>query len=185
MDIVNSSLVSALLYRILADGAIIVGLLLLLRTQGPLSNNLCGWKKPSTKDILIGTTGALVLFALILSITTIISQPLPYDIHLTINIYKAFVLLFITSITEELFYRGFFLKKLLQANIPLLYSIIISSLVFGLAHMYLGLGGVLFSIMSGMILAYMVITYKSITTSIVAHVIYNFLYYTLHLLSNS
>lgn len=176
LDVINP-----LLLRAIADILIIIGIYLLLRLQGNASSKLLGWNRPRVYDLLYGSILALILFSLSLVIVTMGSFTPPYTFF-SIQIYHIYILLFITTCTEELFFRAYLLNKLIKSNMHIIYALVINGLVFGLSHISMGLGGVLFSALSGIILGYGVYKYNSITIGVVGHYLYNAIVYTLFLI---
>ena len=74
---------------------------------------------------------------------------------------------------EEIFFRGFLLDKIKVISDQKT-AIILTSFIFGIAH--LTYGNVFPALMTGilgLILAYMVIKTKNLTTAIVAHILFN------------
>ena len=84
-----------------------------------------------------------------------------------------FILVSIQPIAEEIFFRGFLLDKIgsyAGQNV----AIFSTAILFGLAHMSYGkIYPVLFPMIMGVILAYVVIKTRNIYTSIFAHITFN------------
>lgn len=85
-------------------------------------------------------------------------------------------LLFLVSIqpiAEEIFFRGFLLDKF-ESFAGQNFAIISTAILFGIAHMSYGkLYPVLFPIIMGVLLAYVVIKTRNIYASIFAHILFN------------
>ena len=175
--------VSPLLFRGISDGIVIIGILALLRIQGPLKHGLYGWKLPSWLDLLYAIVCGLILIMLSLSLAQF-SVYNPYFEYFSVHIYLIYIFLAIASIAEELFFRGFLLQMLNKYKVPHLTINIMSSVIFGISHIYMGLGSVVFSSIAGFILGYLLLRYKSITISFLGHFIYNAFVYTLFIVSN-
>lgn len=85
-------------------------------------------------------------------------------------------LLFLVSIqpiAEEIFFRGFLLDKI-ESFAGQYFAIFSTAVLFGIAHMSYGkLYPVLFPIIMGILLAYVVIKTRNIYASIFAHILFN------------
>ncbi len=139
--------------------------------------------------LIWGIITAIVAFTVVLS-TSLILNILGVDISKASNIeeLKQFfststliVLILIQPAAEEFFFRGFLLDKLSSLfGIPA--SIIISSILFGLAH--LSYGNVYPATMTtlvGIVLAASVIRTKNLYTSITAHILFNLISFLLYI----
>lgn len=80
-----------------------------------------------------------------------------------------------TAFIEESFFRSHLLSRLRQAGLPKLLRIIISSLVFAICHVYLGISPMIFSLIAGIILAYFFEKGSSLYLLILSHTSYNIL----------
>ncbi len=84
-----------------------------------------------------------------------------------------FILVSVQPIAEEIFFRGFLLDKIeyyAGQNV----AIFSTAILFGLAHMSYGkIYPVLFPMIMGVILAYIVIKTRNIYASIFAHITFN------------
>lgn len=78
-----------------------------------------------------------------------------------------------TSIGEELFYRGYLLKRLTQATGGAGNALVLSSLLFGLAHTYQGLSAPLSHAAWGFLLGVFVLVLGRVWPAAVAHVLQN------------
>ncbi len=80
------------------------------------------------------------------------------------------------GIGEEIVYRGFLMYHLMQqfSKLPLLLILLIASIIFGLAHSYQGLTGMLKTSLVGMVLGALYITSGSILPGIILHFIMDF-----------
>ena len=84
-----------------------------------------------------------------------------------------------TGYLEESFFRIYLLQKLEEANIGKIQSILFSTLLFSLCHIYLGIWGVLNAIFAGFFLCLIYIKYKSFHGIAFAHTGYNIFVYTM------
>ncbi len=83
------------------------------------------------------------------------------------------ILITLQPIAEEIFFRGFILEKIdsVYGSIP---AIVISSILFGLAHLSYGnLYPAVMIIFIGVLLAVLVVKTKNLTAAIIAHVLFN------------
>lgn len=83
------------------------------------------------------------------------------------------ILITLQPIAEEIFFRGFILEKIdsRYGNIP---AIVISSVLFGIAHLSYGnIYPAIMIIFIGALLAVLVIKTKNLTAAIIAHVLFN------------
>jgi membrane protease YdiL (CAAX protease family) len=88
-------------------------------------------------------------------------------------------------IGEEIFFRGFLLEKI-NSMAGKETAIVVTSVLFGIAH--LTYGNIYPAIMTGilgLILAYMVVKTKNLTTAIVAHIFFNVTSVTLYIIGQS
>ena len=74
------------------------------------------------------------------------------------------------GICEEFLYRGFAMAFLTRAGLPLWSVVVVSSLLFGLAHLYQGRAGLIGTILLGMLFATARIAYNSLTPVIAWHI---------------
>lgn len=96
-----------------------------------------------------------------------------------------FILLAIQPATEEIFYRGFLLDKIRSFGGDYT-AIVLTGVLFGLAHMSYGKIYVVISItIMGFILAYIVIKTKSLYSAILAHTAFNLISFALYLYAKS
>lgn len=186
-NMVPSIAISGLTYRLYADLLFIILFFVLLKfKKAPISANVLGWRKVQLSYILLGILGALILLILSLTIIQVVPQNQIYNYDFTLYPIKVYILLLVTSTTEELFYRGFMIQKLISSRILGTVSVIfISSLFFSIGHAYLGIGGIIFSFLSGILLAFLLIKYQSIISVMLAHILYNIIFYTIYIFDSS
>ena len=107
------------------------------------------------------------------------------DIEQIFSLPATFILIIFQPITEEIFYRGFLLEKLEKiSSAPV--AIIISSVLFGLAHLTVGnLYPALLTGIAGVFLAVLVIKKQDLTAAIIAHILFNMISLTIYVLGQS
>lgn len=97
------------------------------------------------------------------------SNKLTSDSTLWLSILSIIGSMFMAPITEELFFRGWILNRLLD-NKSTIFSIVLSSILFSLGH---GPGRVIGTFMIGVILAILYLKYQNIGVPIIFHIIHN------------
>lgn len=91
-------------------------------------------------------------------------------------------LITLQPIAEEIFFRGFILEKInsMYGKIP---AIIISSILFGMAHLSYGnIYPAMMIIFIGILLAVLVFKTKNLTAAIIAHVLFNLTSFLLYII---
>lgn len=73
------------------------------------------------------------------------------------------------GLCEEFLYRGFAMAALTHAGLPPWLVVLISSLLFGLAHSYQGRGGMLMTFLVGVVLGLSRLSYNSLVPAIFWH----------------
>ena len=107
------------------------------------------------------------------------------DLKQFFSLPSIFFIVAFQPIGEEIFFRGFLLDKI-NAMAGRETAIVLTSILFGIAHLTYGniypaiITGIL-----GLILAYMVLKTKNLTTSIVAHILFNVSSVTLYVIGQS
>ncbi|MDG6218745.1 MAG: CPBP family intramembrane metalloprotease [Candidatus Thermoplasmatota archaeon] len=95
------------------------------------------------------------------------------------------VLITLQPITEEIFYRGFLLEKIEKLSSPTV-AVVITAVLFGLAHLSIGnVYPAFLTAVAGIILAILVIKTKNLTAAIIAHILFNVSSFTLYTLGQS
>jgi len=80
--------------------------------------------------------------------------------------YLLFIIVAIRSTTEEIFFRGFLVKRI---------GVLASSLIFGLSHIFYGsIAEVAGALILGLILAIAYERFGNLTPNIITHIVYNF-----------
>ncbi len=74
------------------------------------------------------------------------------------------------GVTEEILYRGFLIAYL-SGYMPMLGAVLVSTLIFGIAHSYQGRAGILRTSVVGLVLATMYVTSGSLLLPIIAHIL--------------
>jgi len=107
------------------------------------------------------------------------------DLAGNLSIFSMVFIIIFQSIAEEIFFRGFLLEKIdsfAGKNI----AIIVTALLFGLAHLSYGkLYPAIMPMFMGIILAYVVLRIKNIFAAITAHMLFNFASFVLYLFAKS
>ena len=107
------------------------------------------------------------------------------DLENLFSLPSIFFIVAFQPIGEEIFFRGFLLDKI-NSLAGKETAIILTSILFGIAH--LTYGNIYPAIMTGiigLILAYMVVKTKNLTTAIVAHILFNVTSVTIYILGKS
>ena len=73
------------------------------------------------------------------------------------------------GLCEEFLYRGFAMAALAQAGLSSWLVVLVSSLLFGLAHSYQGRGGIVMTFLVGLVLGVSRLTYNSLVPAIFWH----------------
>lgn len=130
---------------------------------------------------LWGIIGAVVIFVIIFFIELgLISlghqaedlSNIP-DIQSLFSPITMFLLVGIQPVGEEIFFRGFLYEKFEKLSSPMI-SIVITSVLFGVAHMsYAKWFPALMPMLMGLILGYLVYKTKNLYSAIIAHVAFN------------
>ena len=81
----------------------------------------------------------------------------------------------ITGYWEELFFRSYLLMRFNELKMPLILSLLISTLVFMLGHIYEGLIGLIVAAFMGIGLSLLFVKTKSLHVIAFVHAFYNFL----------
>jgi len=115
------------------------------------------------------------------------------DLEQIFSLPSIFFIITFQPIGEEIFFRGFLLDKInslagdkINPMAGKVIAIALTSFLFGLAH--LTYGNIYPAIMTGilgLILAYMVVKTKNLTTAIVAHIFFNITSVTLYIIGQS
>jgi len=134
------------------------------------------------KAFLWGIFAAITIFVFIFVIEILLIYFLNYnpkdlsnipDIQRLFSPITLFFIVGIQPIGEEIFFRGFLFEKIEGYGGGLL-SIIITSILFGIAHMSYGkIFPALMPIVMGLILGYIVYRTKNLYSAIIAHVTFN------------
>jgi membrane protease YdiL (CAAX protease family) len=80
-----------------------------------------------------------------------------------------FALAVTAGICEEFLYRGFALAALTRSGLPLWATVVISSLLFGIAHLYQGRSGLLGTTLLGLIFGFARVGLSSLAPVMVWH----------------
>jgi membrane protease YdiL (CAAX protease family) len=140
-----------------------------------------------------GIITAAITFGVIIGIGAILSL-LGFDLENASNIQDieqifsipaTLILITFQPITEEIFYRGFLLEKIEKvSSAPV--AVIITSILFGLAHLTTGnIYPALLTAVAGGIFAVLVIKTRNLTSAVIAHIIFNVTSFTIYTLGQS
>ncbi len=143
--------------------------------------------------ILWGVVSTIVMFAILFVIGIILTlygvnldeSSNITDLEQLFSLPSIFFIVIFQPIGEEIFFRGFLLDKI-NAMAGRETAIVLTSILFGIAH--LTYGNIYPAIMTGilgLILAYMVLKTKNLTTAIVAHIFFNVVSVMLYILGQS
>lgn len=152
--------------------------------------NLKLTKENIEKGILWGIITVIIAFVIIIIIGGVL-QLLGFDLTDTSNIPQLelyfsipsiLILIIIQPIAEEIFFRGFLLdkiNKILGKN----NAIILTSILFGLAHLSYGnIYPAFLTFIIGLLLAILVIKTNNLYSSIVAHIIFNIASFSIYII---
>ena len=107
------------------------------------------------------------------------------DLAGNLSIFSMIFIIIFQSIAEEVFFRGFLLEKIdsfAGKNI----AIILTALLFGLAHLSYGkLYPAIMPMFMGIFLGYVVLKTKNLYAAITAHMLFNFASFVIYLFSKS
>ncbi len=84
------------------------------------------------------------------------------------------VIAILVGTSEELFYRGYLIPRLLHLGFSPKWSLLVSSIVFALAHTYQGLGGVLSTFLLGVIFGGIFLRTRRLWPLMIAHALLDF-----------
>lgn len=139
---------------------------------------------------LYGIITAIIALGLVLIIGTVLSYvgitdenaSNIQDLELFFSIPAIFFLITVQPIAEEIFFRGFLLDKF-EITVGKYPSIIITSILFGLAHVSMGnvIPAFIISIVA-VVFGYMVIRTRNLMVGIIGHVLFNLISFVLYLI---
>ena len=162
---------------ILGGGAI---LFIYLLYDGSFSNvfkNLYFKKENIGKAILYGIIACLffILFSSLISYFYKEKNPLAEEIGLNLNIFLLIFIPIASSLSEEIFFRGL-IQMQMEKKINYILSIIITSILFSIAHLeYKVIIEMIMTFSFSIILGYLIHSTKNIMAPITAHFLYNFI----------
>jgi len=141
--------------------------------------------------IVWGIITAICAFTVVFAISIILSL-LGVDVSKASNIGELkqffsiptlFILIVVQPFAEEIFFRGFLLVKL-SSILGITAGIILSSILFGLAHLSYGnIYPAAMTALVGVVLAVSVVRTKNLYTSIIAHTLFNVTSFSLYILA--
>ncbi len=128
--------------------------------------------------------GFVLIIGVILSVSGVADENASNikDLELLFSLPTILILITFQPIAEEIFFRGFLLDKL-QKPLGKNPAIIVTSILFGVAHISMGnvIPAIIISVVA-LVLGYMVVKTKSLMTGIIAHVIFNIISFLLYLI---
>ncbi|PYT80452.1 MAG: hypothetical protein DMG40_12625 [Acidobacteria bacterium] len=87
----------------------------------------------------------------------------------TVELLPYLALAFTAGLCEEFLYRGFVMAALARAGLGAWLVVLVSSVLFGLAHSYQGRGGMVMTFLAGLVLGVSRLTYNSLVPAIFWH----------------
>ena len=87
----------------------------------------------------------------------------------TVELFPYLALAMTAGLCEEFLYRGFAMAVLLHVGLPAWAVVLLSSVLFGLAHSYQGRGGIVMTLLIGLILGTSRLAYGSLVPAIFWH----------------
>jgi membrane protease YdiL (CAAX protease family) len=140
--------------------------------------------KIQLKDILFALLfafGLFVIYYLLLILINFLPENIKQVLHeghrWKLENIKMIPLLIIfcllTGYREELLFRAYLLTRCHQAGFPLPLALITSTFFFGLLHLYEGILGALFALLSGFYLSYIFVKKRNIHIIGLAHAFFN------------
>ncbi|MFB4204245.1 hypothetical protein KBTX_00615 [wastewater metagenome] len=178
---------SGLIGVVVAQGVVILaGLALLCYWRGVTFTGL-GLVAPGWRDVLRGVQLLVVVFAVNILLRLFVMQLFPDAVsgqlaRITelgnrvaggIGVPELLGLSLFIGLYEELLARGFLLQRARALLGGLWGPVLLSSLLFGLGHVYQGAFGVIQTALVGAILAVAVLRYASLWPAIIAHALIN------------
>jgi len=145
-----------------------------------------GISLPGKKDLIPAVTAlpALVLIGLTISVASRYFAEIPSGSRLLpppnlISWGVLFISCLSTAYLEESFFRFYLLSKREEMGIGNHRAVLISTLSFSICHLYEGPWGFLNAALSGVLLAYVFLRFRSLHGIAFAHALYNVLVYAL------
>lgn len=139
---------------------------------------------PSSKDLIPAVLAlpALVLIGLTISIVSqyfsdIPSSPRFLHPHSVISWVILVISCFSTAYLEESFFRFYLLSKREETGLGPHRAVLVSAILFSFCHIYEGPWGFLNAALSGILLAFIFLRFKSLHGIAFAHAVYNVLVY--------
>jgi membrane protease YdiL (CAAX protease family) len=102
------------------------------------------------------------------------------DLELFFSFPSIIILITFQPIAEEFFFRGFLIDKI-QQHIGIYPAIILTSILFGIAHVSMGnfIPAIIISLVA-LVFGYMVIKTKNLMTAIIGHILFNVISFLLY-----
>jgi len=141
---------------------------------------------PGKRDLLpaVLTPPALILIGLTISVVSHYFEEVPSGSHvLPPQDFISWIILIISCIStaylEESFFRFYLLSKRKEMGLGPHRAVLVSVLLFSLCHIYEGPWGFLNAALSGVVLAYIFLRFRSLHGIAFAHALYNVLVYVM------
>jgi membrane protease YdiL (CAAX protease family) len=149
--LIENSAPAQFIYILLAEGSAIWCIVLILRSRGASLRSIGLGRRPIAKDIIKGILGFAAFFVILAAVNIVLSAIFPdldkeqQDVGFnTLNssmdyLLALFSLVILPPIGEEVLVRGYLFSGL-RARLSFARAALITSLIFGLAHLQLGNG---------------------------------------------
>ena len=185
IDISPLLLITSLLINmvILCGSSILGNMLFYNSTLYSSLKNLYFTKKKIGYNFLLGFSSALITLFLLGIIFYLLTQtgynipenPLGEQITEILTIPLLIMIPLISAVSEEIFFRGFLQPKIIHITTPLL-GIIITSILFGFAHISYGNPlQIIIPFFIGILFGILIVKTKNILAPITAHFFFNFI----------
>jgi membrane protease YdiL (CAAX protease family) len=161
----------ALLMTIIFRLPVFFIVLFLNLNSGLMKKNQRGWKSPHLIDWIL--IPLLVILTLVLGMVFSMKRsPVVYSIEA----WPLLALLaLIIAVVEEGYFRSWLLTEMPRLGVPSHWALVVSILLFSLAHAWQGLTGVVFAALIGVLYGAVFLWRKNIIILIVSHAVYDLL----------
>lgn len=193
IDWLNNSVIGQFIFILIAETLSIGAIYLFLKRRYKLSLAAIGLKRPTFMDPLYGLAGVIPYFILYAGAVALVSHFVPSfnvnqqqdigfnNVHGTqALILTFFSLVVLPPLAEEIMVRGFLFSTLRKA-LPIVYAAILTSVLFGAAHLQEGGSagllwiGALDTFILSLVLIYLRVKTGSLWASITLHASKNFI----------
>ncbi len=159
------------------EGAIIaLWIIVIIATFYYKPQNIKFNKNIILSDLLF--TGGMILFALVIAGLAIYVGLLKVDVALDFKgaIFTILLLALVMAPAEEIVFRGF-IGEWLNNNLGIILGVLLTSLIFGLAHLPKGLDLSIMAFIGGLFFSIIYFNTSSIINPMIAHTVLGFLYF--------